>query len=196
MIGRFMAAMGTARARATLVAIVAVCAVAATTSCGTPPVSTSETPGTSVTADAFASAPPTASSAPRAGTTPEATVSVSPAATSSTTPTSTGPAFGAALTAVQFAAALREPDTTIIDVRTPVEFAEDHLPGSVNVPIAGNFRDAMASRDKAHSYAIYCQTGNRSAQALQVMKELGFTRAYHLAGGIVSWRQAGGQVTP
>ncbi|MEP7161068.1 MAG: rhodanese-like domain-containing protein [Dermatophilaceae bacterium] len=114
----------------------------------------------------------------------------------STSPTPTGPAFGAALTAVQFAAALHEPDTTIVDVRTPAEFAEDHLPGSVNVPIAGNFRDAMASRDKARSYALYCQTGNRSAQALQVMKELGFTRAYHLAGGIVSWRQAGGQVTP
>jgi rhodanese-related sulfurtransferase len=66
--------------------------------------------------------------------------------------------------------------TAVIDVRTPAEFAEGHLDGAVNIDWQGaTFADEIAKFDPAGTYVIYCRSGNRSAQAISAMTEMGFT---------------------
>lgn len=107
----------------------------------------------------------------------------------------TAPAEGSELDAASFAAALKRPGTTILDVRTPQEFAEGHLPGAVNLDVsAPDFVQQVQSLDPQAPYAVYCRSGNRSAVAVDTMNQLGFTAAYHLGGGISAWSGAGGEV--
>lgn len=109
---------------------------------------------------------------------------------------SAAPASGAHLQAAAFAASMKRPGTTLIDVRTPAEFAAGHLPGAVNIDLQGvDFVGQLQALDPAGSYAVYCHSGNRSAVALQQMAALGFTGAYDLSGGITAWQNAGGEVT-
>lgn len=122
----------------------------------------------------------------------------SPTATVSTTagPTAVAaPASVATLSAAEFAAALKRPETVTLDVRTAEEFASGHLPNAVNIDVNGaGFAAQVAVLDPAKSYAVYCRSGNRSAVAMQAMQQLGFTRLYHLGGGIAAWTAAGGDV--
>jgi rhodanese-related sulfurtransferase len=111
------------------------------------------------------------------------------------TPAATAPAAGAELDPAAFAAALKRPGTTVLDVRTPEEFASGHLPGAVNVDVSSpDFLARVSALDPTAPYAVYCRSGNRSAAALAEMAQLGFTGAYHLAGGIGAWQGAGGEV--
>ncbi|MDO5534949.1 MAG: rhodanese-like domain-containing protein [Propionibacteriaceae bacterium] len=105
-----------------------------------------------------------------------------------------GPAYGAALDADTFAASLETPNVTVIDVRSPAEYAEGHLEGAILADINGDFATAMADLDRSAPYAVYCRSGNRSAAALDAMKEMGFTDAWHLDGGIGAWEAAGHEV--
>lgn len=108
---------------------------------------------------------------------------------------STAPAAGAELGAVDFAAALHRPGTTIVDVRTPQEFADGHLAGAVNIDVSSpDFAARLSALDPGAPYAVYCRSGNRSAAALAAMSQLGFSAAYHLGGGIGAWQEAGGEV--
>jgi phage shock protein E len=64
----------------------------------------------------------------------------------------------------------------LLDVRTAEEFADGHLDGAVNLSILdADFLDRVAQLDRSVSYGIYCRSGNRSAAALEAMRELGFT---------------------
>jgi rhodanese-related sulfurtransferase len=66
--------------------------------------------------------------------------------------------------------------TAVIDVRTPAEFAEGHLDGAINIDWQGaTFADEIAQFDPAGAYIIYCRSGNRSAQAISAMTDMGFT---------------------
>ena len=71
----------------------------------------------------------------------------------------------------------------ILDVRTPKEFSEGHLPQAVNVDFLNpNFKSEIAKLDKADTYKIYCRSGRRSGQAVIVMKDLGFKNLENLGG--------------
>jgi phage shock protein E len=64
----------------------------------------------------------------------------------------------------------------LIDVRTPAEHADGHLPGSQNIDIgAPDFREQIGALPRDDAYLLYCRSGNRSAQAATIMAELGFT---------------------
>ncbi len=64
----------------------------------------------------------------------------------------------------------------IIDVRTPAEFAEGHLEGAINIDVsAPDFEDKIHDLDPKASYAVYCRSGNRSGQAIQIMQQHNFT---------------------
>ena len=122
------------------------------------------------------------------GSEAEVSVTQGPAAT-------VQPAAGSELDATEFAAALKAPETVILDVRTPAEFAEGHLPGAVNIDVqAPDFASQVAALDPNVPYAVYCRTGNRSQVALDVMAQMGVTDAYHLGGGVGAWQQAGGEL--
>lgn len=64
---------------------------------------------------------------------------------------------------------------TIIDVRTPAEFADGHLDGAVNIDVqAADFDQRIAELDPDGTFLIYCRSGNRSAVAVDRMGALGF----------------------
>lgn len=80
---------------------------------------------------------------------------------------------------------------TVIDVRTPAEFAAAHVDGAENIDVSSpDFEDLVADLDKDEEYVVYCQSGNRSAQAADKMADLGFTELVD-AGGIVELQGAG-----
>ncbi|PKQ14704.1 MAG: rhodanese-like domain-containing protein, partial [Actinobacteria bacterium HGW-Actinobacteria-8] len=81
-----------------------------------------------------------------------------------------------------------QPGVTVIDVRTPAEFADGHLPGAVNINVEDpTFPDAIAALDATADYAVYCRSGNRSRVAMDYMTQAGVTRTVGLEGGITAW---------
>jgi rhodanese-related sulfurtransferase len=83
------------------------------------------------------------------------------------------------------------PDRTIIDVRTPGEFAAGHLDGAVNIDVqAADFGDRIAELDPDGAYLVYCRSGRRSAIAAEQMAEAGFTDIAD-AGGLAELAEAG-----
>lgn len=65
---------------------------------------------------------------------------------------------------------------TVIDVRTPQEYASGHLQGAQNIDVSSpTFKSALSSMPKSGSYVVYCRSGNRSAAAKKEMQSLGFT---------------------
>ena len=90
-----------------------------------------------------------------------------------------------------FAERVAETGTVVLDVRTPAEFARGHLPGAVNLDLqSADFQTRLDELDQDDRYAVYCQSGNRSAQALATMVDLGFADVAHLEGGIGAWQAA------
>jgi rhodanese-related sulfurtransferase len=84
------------------------------------------------------------------------------------------------------------PDFVILDVRTPEEFAEEHIENAINIDFnSENFRDELDKLDKDKTYLIYCRSGNRSGKALEIMKELDFREVYNMSGGIIEWKTEG-----
>ena len=65
---------------------------------------------------------------------------------------------------------------TVVDVRTPSEFAAGHLAGAQNIDVeAADFGTRIAALDKNAPYLLYCRSGRRSAIAAEQMKAAGFT---------------------
>lgn len=96
------------------------------------------------------------------------------------------------VSAEEFAAVMAEPDVVTLDVRSPEEFAEGHIEGAINIDINGpDFAGEVAQLDPNVTYAVYCRSGNRSAAAVAIMEDQGFTDLYDLGGGIGSWQSAG-----
>jgi rhodanese-related sulfurtransferase len=64
----------------------------------------------------------------------------------------------------------------VIDVRTPEEWVSGHLVGAVRIGIAdSDFAEQLESLDKSADYYIYCRSGNRAGQAIDLMESIGFT---------------------
>ena len=80
-----------------------------------------------------------------------------------------------------------ETDYIILDVRTPEEFAEKHIPNAINVPneTIGN-DDIPELPNKDQMILVYCRSGNRSKQASEKLVKLGYTNIYEF-GGINDW---------
>ena len=75
-------------------------------------------------------------------------------------------------------------DTIVIDVRTPAEYSEGHLDGAVNIDVQdANFGTILSQLPTDGEYVVYCRSGNRSAQAAEIMKASGFTNVTD-AGGV------------
>jgi phage shock protein E len=105
------------------------------------------------------------------------------------------PASGSSLSPTEFAAAAKLPDTILLDVRTPSEFAAGHIPGAVNIDVeSATFLEAVAMLEPGKAYAIYCRSGNRSKTAMAAMGQAGFSHLFDLTGGIGAWQSAGGQI--
>lgn len=84
----------------------------------------------------------------------------------------------------------------LIDVRTPEEYSEGHLQGSVNINWNdASFMEQAGKLDKTKPVFVYCRSGHRSGQAAEALRSKGFKEVYDLVGGIMSWQSAGLNVT-
>ena len=76
-------------------------------------------------------------------------------------------------------------DTVILDARIPPEHQEEHIKGSVNIPIE-ILRDELSKLDKSKQYYTYCTNDSRGMTAAFLMKSMGF-KADALRGGLSAW---------
>ena len=84
---------------------------------------------------------------------------------------------------------------TILDVRTPAEFATGRLKDAKNLDSSSAaFKDDLLKLDKSKPYLVHCGGGGRSSKARDLLKSLGFTKVTHLDGGLKAWTKAGGPV--
>ncbi len=87
----------------------------------------------------------------------------------------------------KFMAAHPEGSYTLLDVRQPSEYEEEHLPGAKLMPL-GQLGDAVAALDKHKPVITYCAIGGRSRVAAQLLQGYGFQEVYNLKGGIKAWQ--------
>ncbi len=110
-------------------------------------------------------------------------------------------ACGADTAAVEFtrvdaptfqAEAEADPDGVVIDLRTDEEIATGVIEGAVQLDFyEPTFAASLDELDPDVHYLVYCNSGNRSAQAVRMMKDAGFTTVTELDGGIQAWNAAG-----
>jgi len=80
----------------------------------------------------------------------------------------------------------------LIDVRTQEEYGEDHLKTAQNICVTDDdFREKVAKLDKNEPVYLYCRSGKRSANAAQILKDMGFKEIYDMEGGFVNWESQG-----
>ena len=88
----------------------------------------------------------------------------------------------------EFAAKLSEEGVQLVDVRTPEEFEEGHIPGAVNIDVNGtDFEKKIGTLNPQEPLLLYCRSGRRSKMAAQKASKQGF-QVTELEGGILSWQ--------
>ena len=78
------------------------------------------------------------------------------------------------------------PGAILLDVRTPQEYREGHIPGSKNVPLQSMESVKQAAAKDAPVF-VYCYSGSRSSQAAGILKQMGYTNVKNI-GGIASYK--------
>ena len=84
---------------------------------------------------------------------------------------------------------LMQDDSSVIllDVRTPAEHEEVHIPGSTLLPVDDIQAQAgTLLPDKTATIIVYCRSGNRSQVASKQLLDMGYKNVYDL-GGIINW---------
>ena len=82
----------------------------------------------------------------------------------------------------------RESGYIILDVRTPAEFAEKHIPNAINVPNESiGTAEISELPDKNQLIMVYCRSGRRSKEASEKLVKLGYTNIIEF-GGIIDWK--------
>jgi rhodanese-related sulfurtransferase len=96
------------------------------------------------------------------------------------------------LGAQEFQAKASEPGVVVLDVRTGGEYAAGHIANAINIDVEGmTFDGDIKSLDKDAKYAVYCQSGRRSVNAIKKLQDAGFTNLFNLKNGILDWQGAG-----
>lgn len=76
-------------------------------------------------------------------------------------------------------------NVTVLDVRSPQEFAENRINSAINIPVYDIPYKATASLiNKDNTIVVYCQSGTRSKKACAILEKLGYTNLYNLTGGL------------
>ena len=83
----------------------------------------------------------------------------------------------------------------ILDVRTPEEYSQGHIPGAINI----EYRELPSRISEVNSLSnqkivVYCERGVRANIAEETLKKAGFTEFLHLEGDMSGWREKGFEV--
>ena len=81
---------------------------------------------------------------------------------------------------------LRSQGAVLLDVRTPHEYREGHIPGSFNLPLQELESAQELWEDKDAPLYVYCRSGARSRQAMWQLQDMGFENVKNI-GGILSY---------
>ena len=74
----------------------------------------------------------------------------------------------------------------LLDVRTPQEYREGHIPGSKNVPLQQLDKITSVADNKNIPLFVYCYSGGRSRQAASMLQHMGYTNVQNI-GGIAAY---------
>ena len=78
----------------------------------------------------------------------------------------------------------------LVDVREPVEYAEEHISGAKLIPL-GQLERRASEIDRSQPLVVMCRSGKRGAEGLKKLEALGFTAGRNLEGGILAWKAGG-----
>jgi len=99
------------------------------------------------------------------------------------------------VTVEQFKNLLIEQGGTILDVRTPEEWAEGIIAKAEKIDYySDDFSAEVEKLDKKQPIFVYCKKGGRSSSAADILKEKGFVKIYNLDGGITAWIDSGNEI--
>ncbi|MEA3209336.1 MAG: sulfur-carrier protein adenylyltransferase/sulfurtransferase [Chthoniobacter sp.] len=76
----------------------------------------------------------------------------------------------------------------LVDVREPFEYDICRIPGSTLIPL-GQLPSRMSELDSADEIILQCKSGARSARALKLLQEAGFSKLANVEGGIAAWAE-------
>ena len=79
-----------------------------------------------------------------------------------------------------------DPTIKLIDVRTPPEYREGHIPGSLNFPVDRVSHIQKVIPDKNTKLFVYCFSGSRSRSACEILHKIGYHHVTNI-GGIAFW---------
>ena len=98
------------------------------------------------------------------------------------------------MSSTELAARLEDDGESVIlsDVRDPEEFAKEHIPGAVNIPLE-ILKEKAREFKKTQRIIVYGEThtDNMSNQAAELLEQMGFRRVSDFDGGVYAWKQAG-----
>ncbi|NMD69223.1 hypothetical protein HHO41_02905 [Bacillus sp. DNRA2] len=77
-------------------------------------------------------------------------------------------------------------NNVVLDVREAAEYAFDHIPNSVSIPL-GELQERLTELNKEDVIYVVCRTGNRSDFAAQLLTENGFSNVYNVVPGMSEW---------
>jgi hydroxyacylglutathione hydrolase len=77
-----------------------------------------------------------------------------------------------------------------LDVRTPKEYANGHVPGAINIPVQ-ELQQRLAEVPKNKRVYVYCESGRRSGRASEMLMEAGITNIENVPESMGGWRRAG-----
>ena len=100
------------------------------------------------------------------------------------------------LSSAQFEELIKDPNVQLVDVRTPAEHMEGHIPGDLTINVkdeSGFLTAADELLDKNREVAVYCRSGRRSRVAAELLVKKGF-KVYNLDKGILNWIEEGREI--
>ena len=83
-------------------------------------------------------------------------------------------------------------EVTVIDTRTPAEYASGHVTGAVNLSTQdASFWDQVGTLPADGTYILYCRTGSTTRRVMEQMRAIGFGNVCHIETGFNGWQRAG-----
>lgn len=73
-------------------------------------------------------------------------------------------------------------NAVLLDVRTPSEYRQGHIPGSKNIPLDRLETLTETVKDKNTPVFVHCLSGSRSAQAVLILKRMGYSKVENIGG--------------